>query len=281
MRTYLNCIPCFLKQALEASRIAGADERLQKKIMDEVSRLMPEFPLEASPPEMGVKIHRIIKKFTSDNDPYKKVKKDSQRVALDMYPYFKEEVRKAKDALFMALKIATIGNVIDFAINDEEKIKKELKNLSNHKFGIFEYKKFKNSVRIAKIILYIADNAGETVFDKVLIEEIAKGKRLYYGVRGAPIINDALKEDAEEAGIDKYATIISNGSDAPGTLLELCSEEFKNLFSNADMIISKGQGNFESLHGKGYPVFYLFKIKCSPVAGELNGRIGDLVLRGE
>ena len=281
MKTYLDCIPCALKQALDASRMAGAGESLQKRILDEVCKLIPRFPLSATPPQMGVEIHRLIRKLTSNSDPYRKIKKDSQRMALDMYPYLKEEVKKAKDTLATALKIAAIGNVIDFAINDSAKIQKELEDISNHNFAIFEYDKFKESLAAAQTILYLADNAGETVFDRVLIEKIPTDKELYYAVRGAPIINDALEEDAKEAGIDKYANIISNGSDAPGTFLKSCSKEFGDIFLKADMIISKGQGNFESLYGEGYPVFFLFKIKCLPVARELNSNVENLILKRE
>ncbi len=281
MKTYLDCIPCALKQALDASRMAGADERLQKKILDEVCRLIPRFPLNATPPQMGAEIHRLIRNLTSNSDPYKKIKKDSQRMALDMYPELGEEVKKAEDSLAAALKIAAIGNVIDFAINDSVKIQRELEDISSHEFAIFEYDKFKESLAAAHTVLYLADNAGETVFDRVLIEEISTGKELCYGVRGAPVINDALEEDAKEAGIDKSARIVSNGSDAPGTFLESCSKEFRDIFLNADVIISKGQGNFESLYGEGYPVFFLFKIKCLPVARELNGNVGDLILKQE
>jgi uncharacterized protein with ATP-grasp and redox domains len=278
MKTYLDCIPCALKQALDAGRIAGADERLQKKILDEVCRLIPRFPLNATPPQMGVEIHRLIRELTSNSDPYKKVKRYSQRIALGMYPRLKEEVKKAQDPLATALKIAAIGNVIDFAINDAVKIQKELEDISNHTFAIFEYDRFRESLANADTILYLGDNAGETVFDRVLIEEIVAGKELCYGIRGAPVINDALEEDAKEAGIDESARIVSNGSDAPGTFLESCSDEFRDIFLNADMIISKGQGNFESLYGEGYSVFFLFKIKCLPVARELNGSVGDLIL---
>jgi uncharacterized protein with ATP-grasp and redox domains len=279
VKTYLDCIPCALKQTLDAARMAGAGKNLQKRILDEVCKLIPRFPLSATPPQMGVEIHRLIRKLTSNSDPYGKIKKDSQRMALDMYPHLKEEVKKAKDPLALALKIAAIGNVIDFAINDSVKIQKELEDIPDHEFGIFEYDKFKESLEPAQTVLYLADNAGETVFDRVLIEEISVGRELYYVVRGAPVINDALEEDAKEAGIDKYANIMSNGSDAPGTFLESCSKEFRDIFLNADMIISKGQGNFESLYGEGYTVFFLFKVKCLPVARELNCNVGDLILK--
>ncbi len=279
MKTHLDCIPCFLRQTIEATRITGADEKLQKKIINEVCNVIPDFALDASPPQMAVKIHRIIKKLTSNKDPYKEIKRHSQKLALNMYPYLKQQVEKADDKLASAIKIATIGNVIDLAVNDLETIKKALQDISNHEFAVFEYEKFKKDLKNAKVILYLGDNAGETVFDRVLLEEIPKDKKIYYAVRGFPAINDALEEDAKEAGIDKYAQIISNGSDAPGTFLDSCSKEFKDIFFSVDMIISKGQGNFESLYGGSYPIFFLFKVKCSPVARELNCKVEDLILK--
>jgi uncharacterized protein with ATP-grasp and redox domains len=280
VKTHLDCIPCFLRQALEAARITGADEKMQKKIVDEVCKIIPNFSFDASPPEMGVKIHRIIKELTSNKDPYKDIKKHSQKLALSMYPFLKQQVEEANDSLAFALKVATIGNVIDLAVNDLGKIEKALEELSTHKFAVFEYDKFKKTLHEAKTILYLGDNAGETVFDKILIEELPKDRKIYYGVRGFPAINDALEEDAREAGIGKYAEIISNGSDAPGTFLDDCSKEFKDIFFNADLIISKGQGNFETLYGETkHPIFFLFKIKCPPVAKELNCRVEDLILK--
>ncbi|MCK4904692.1 DUF89 family protein [bacterium] len=279
MKTHLDCIPCFLKQTIESARITGADEKLQKKIIDEVCKIIPDFSFEASPPQMAVKIHKIIRELTSNKDPYKKIKQDSQKLALGMYPYLKEQVTKADDALSSAVKIAAIGNVIDLAVNDVATINRKLEDISNHEFAIFDYGQFTNALNNAKTILYLGDNAGETVFDRVLLEEMPKDKKTYYAVRGYPAINDALEEDAIEAGIDKYAEIISNGSDAPGTFLNSCSKEFSDIFLNADMIISKGQGNFESLYGSDYPVFFIFMIKCPPVAKELNAKIENLILK--
>lgn len=280
MKTHLDCIPCFLKQTLEAARITGASEKVQKKIIDEVCRIIPEFPFDASPPHMAVKIHKVVKEYTSNKDPYKEIKKHSQKLALSMYPFLKQQVEEADDSLAFAVKVATIGNVIDLAVNDLEKIEKALEELSGHDFAVFEYDKFKKILNDAKTILYLGDNAGETVFDRILIEKLPRDKKIYYAVRGFPAINDALEEDAREAGIDKYAEIVSNGSDAPGTFLHDCSKEFKSLFFNADMIISKGQGNFETLYGETeHPIFFLFKIKCPPVAKELNCKVEDLILK--
>ncbi|MFY9402150.1 MAG: ARMT1-like domain-containing protein, partial [Candidatus Omnitrophota bacterium] len=177
--------------------------------------------------------------------------------------------------------------IIDFGVKNRLNIKEELKRITAEKSRakrrnrIFHYPAFKKSLKNAKSILYLADNAGEVVFDRILIEEIKKkypGKIIFYAVKEKPIINDALLEDALFCGIDRVARIISNGTDAPGTILSLCSSDFKKIYKSADMVISKGQGNFESLSKAKKEIFFLFMVKCPVVAREVKGRIGDYVL---
>ena len=138
-------------------------------------------------------------------------------------------------------------------------------------------KKIKRVLDAAHEILYIGDNAGECVFDKILIEEMKKP--VTYAVRDAPIINDATYEDAVQAGIDSVATIISSGTDAPGAILETCSAEFKKLYHNSSFIISKGQGNYEALSIEMGPIFFLLKVKCQVIANDIGVNKGDIVLK--
>jgi uncharacterized protein with ATP-grasp and redox domains len=143
-------------------------------------------------------------------------------------------------------------------------------------FDECEYDLFKESLNKAKKILYIADNAGETVLDKLLIEQIKKPVK--YAVRSKPIINDATIEDANDAGIDEIAEIVSSGCDAPGTILDLCSDEFRKIYENADLIISKGQGNYETLSGQTRPIFFLLKVKCPVIARDIDIKTGSIIL---
>lgn len=147
--------------------------------------------------------------------------------------------------------------------------------------SIFNYRGFKSALKKAQNILYLADNAGEVLFDRVLIEEIKEingDKDIIYAVKEKPIINDALAEDAHAAEIQKYAKIISSGVDTPGTVLSLCSSEFLKVYRRAEMIISKGQGNFEALSDSKRPIFFLFMAKCSVVAQDIKCKVGDIVL---
>ncbi|NQT33269.1 MAG: DUF89 family protein, partial [Candidatus Omnitrophica bacterium] len=158
---------------------------------------------------------------------------------------------------------------------EEEVIKKESR-------AIFDYTRFKRVLRRAKNILYLADNAGEVVFDRILIEQIKsmdKDKQIIYAVKEKPVINDALKGDAEDCGIGKIARIVSSGSDAPGTVLSLCSKDFLSMYRRADMVISKGQGNFEALSETRRSVFFLFMAKCPVIAKDVGCKVGDVILR--
>jgi hypothetical protein len=283
MRTYLDCIPCFFKQALAAERLAGADEITQKKILNEIAEMIPDISLEDTPPEMGRKIYNLISKITKKEDPFREIKKKSNEFALGLYPELKNKVKNSKDSLLTAIRIAITGNVIDYGVSDSFDIGKELKEIETKKFAIFDYEYFKKMLRNSQDLLWLADNAGEVVFDKILIEEIKKINPLcniIYAVREKPIINDALEEDAYFARIDKLTKIISSGCDAPGTILSLCSKKFLDIFNEADMIISKGQGNFESLSNIDYKcIFFLFKAKCSVIANDIGVNVGDIVLK--
>ena len=289
MKTYLECIPCFFRQAIEASRLAGAGKKTQKRILDEVALQIPEFPLRSCPPEMARIIHGIIKRITEKDDPYSRVKKKSNKLALDVYPQLLGKVNRSKDRLLTAIELAIAGNIIDYGVKNSLNVKHELDKIlkqeneaiSRERKSLFDYCGFKNVLKDAKTVLYLADNAGEVVFDRILIEEIKKqyaDTNILFAVKEKPILNDALAEDARVAGISDYAQIISSGVDAPGTVLSLCSKEFLKIFRSADMVISKGQGNFESLSDVRRGVFLLFMAKCPVVAEDVKCRVGDIIL---
>ena len=289
MKTYLECIPCFFRQALDAARIAGASQEIQKRILDELGQILPGISLNASPPEMGGIIHELVKKMTKKNDPYKEIKEESNRLALGVYDHLKKKVQESKDPLFTAVELAIAGNIIDYGVKNSLNIHKELQSILNtenqiikkEKKYFFNFIDFKKTLNDSETILYLADNAGETVFDRILIEEIKAlydGKKIIYAVKGKPIINDALVEDARACGIDQIAEVISSGLDVPGTIIDLCSKGFKEIYIHADMVISKGQGNFEALSEGKRPIFFLFMAKCPVVVEELGCHLRDIIL---
>ena len=289
MKTYLDCIPCFFKQALEAARMAGANKRTQKRILNELARVLPKFPLTSPPPEMGKVIYGLVKKVTKKKDPYLGIKEKSNKLALSIYDRLKKKVSRSHDKLLMAVELAIAGNIIDYGVKNSLNVDTELKRILDEENkaikeeskAIFDYKNFKRTLSNAKSILYLADNAGEAVFDRILIEEIKstdKEKNIIYAVKEKPVINDALTEDALTCGIDKVAKVISSGSDAPGTIPSLCSKTFLSMYKKADMVISKGQGNFEALSTTKRQVFFLFMAKCPVIAKDVGCEVGDVIL---
>ena len=290
MKTYLDCIPCFYKQALDAARIAGADEIVQKKIIDELSKLIPNFSLETAPPEMGRKIYSLVGKISGVKDPFKGIKENSNKFALKLYPELKQEINNSEDRLLTAVKLSIIGNIIDYGAKNSLDVPKEIDYLFQGNFIInnennlttFKYKQFKEALNKVNSIIYLADNAGEVVFDRLLIEELVEElrKQVVYVVRGKPIINDALIEDAIFCRINKVAKITSSGSDAPGTILKYCTPEFIELYQDAELIISKGQGNYEALSEEDKSIFFLFRAKCPVIAEDVGCNVGDMVLVG-
>lgn len=287
MKTYLDCIPCFFKQALELSRLSGANIKTQRYILNDVAKAIPNFLLEASPPEMGRIIYNLIKKHIGENDPYLKIKEKSNQFALKLNDQIVNKLKQNHDRLLTAVEMAIAGNIIDYGVKNRLDVNMELEkilnsnNKSTHNRKFFQYDEFERALKKARTILYLADNAGETVFDRILMEEIKSTdpeKEIIYAVKEKPIINDALEKDALDCGIDRIARIMSSGSDAPGTILSLCSDDFLEVYKSADMVISKGQGNFESLSNTKRSIFFLLIAKCPVIAKDIKCQVGDIIL---
>jgi hypothetical protein len=280
MQTFLDCFPCFLRQALDATRFVTDDESIQEQVLRETLEMMHEMDMSTPPPEIGYHIHRRIRALTGNPDPYLEQKQISNRFVLDQLPVLRKRVENADDPLEMAARLAVAGNVIDFGVSSEMDLdyyREVIERAMNTPFDPQEIQHFKQAMANARDILYLADNAGEIVFDRLLIEQMPTD-RVTLVVKAAPILNDALFADAEAAGLTDRVTVIDNGSDAPGTLLHLCSESFRERFKQADMIVSKGQANYESLSRCAGPVFFLLKIKCPVIGRDAGHELGEFVL---
>ena len=277
MKTYLDCFPCFLRQALEAARMVEADEERQRMILDRTMALLRDAPLESTPPEIGDRVHRIVRELTDNSDPYAPAKAKSTREALRLYPRLRALVTEGGDWLERAVRIAIAGNVIDLAPAADFDIEETLESLLYQPFAINDIAAFRKVLLGARSVLYLGDNAGETVFDRVLIEML--DLPVIYAVKGGPILNDATLEDALAAGLDEVAEVVSTGSDAPGTLLNKCSAEFRALYERADLVIAKGQANYETLSEEGEQIFFLLKVKCPVIARDVGAPVGSIVLK--
>ena len=282
MNVYLDCFPCFLRQTLEAARMSTGNEAVQRQILDEVMKRLVRFPLDVTPPQVGRIIHRLIKEITGKEDPYQKVKRRYNEMALEMYPELCERVQASEDPVLTAVKLAIAGNIVDFgALSGNFDLEQVVEETLSSDLALDDYEPFRRALERAGHIVYLGDNTGEIVFDRILIEHLLKLRRvqIIFVVRGAPIINDATMEDAHFVGMDRVVQVISDGSDAPAMVLSECSPEVSEAYHAADMVIVKGQGSYESLSDERGPLFFLLKAKCPVVAGDLGVQVGGLILK--
>jgi uncharacterized protein with ATP-grasp and redox domains len=277
MKTYLDCYPCFLRQALEAARYSGADDDQQQAILRTVLDTLRSLNPASTPPEIGDAIHRLVRHETGVADPYVRAKTEATEQALELYPRLKALVAEASDPLGTALRLAIAGNIIDLAANSSYDLWATVQRVLEQPFAIDDSQAFRRALASSDTLLYLADNAGETVFDRVLIETL--GRPVFYAVKGGPILNDATMDDALAAGLDQAAELVSTGSDAPGTVLSTCSAEFRRRYEEAQMIIAKGQANYETLSGEGERLFFLLQTKCPVIAEDVGVPQGGIVLK--
>ncbi|MFH1488862.1 MAG: ARMT1-like domain-containing protein [Pseudomonadota bacterium] len=276
MKTFLDCIPCFFGQALFTARALNQDDEVIKKILDRLGSALKDIPMDCPPPETGRTVYQIVREVTGIEDPYHHLKAESIEKALKLYPSLKTMVQESEDTIDTAVRLAIAGNVIDFGVNRSFKIEEEIHRVLRERPAPFHIDLFRRKLERAENILYLGDNAGETVFDRILIETM--GLPVTYAVRERPIINDAILEDALKSGLGDVATLVSSGCDTPGTILNRCSKVFLERLEKAELIISKGQGNFEGLFGTKLPAFFLLKVKCRTVAEHIGLKEGSLVL---
>lgn len=279
MKSCIDCFPCFVRQVLEAARMATDDADEQEAVLKELFLYLSCLDCNQTPPKVSAEIHNIVKRKSGVADPYYDIKRASTRFALGLVPRLEDIINSASDPFEAALRFAIAGNIIDFGAKSgvtEKDVELAVDRSVTAPICGSDIVDIKRLVNDAGRILYLGDNAGETVMDALFIGRIGPEK-VTYVVKGAPIINDALYEDAEEAGISAMVEVIDNGADAPGTVLEMCSPEFLRRFESADLIISKGQGNYESLTDVRRPILFLLKPKCEPVARFAGCDIGCLL----
>jgi damage-control phosphatase, subfamily I len=219
-----------------------------------------------STPEFARDLHWILKGYTNNPDPYKAEKRKSNIQALKMLPEMEDITKQSSDPFITALRLAIAGNVIDFAANQTFNLKDTISKSLKSGFAIDHSEQLRRAVNNTNSILYLGDNAGEIVFDKLFIKTM-NHKRIIYAVRGMPVINDATMEDADYIGMKEVAKVISNGYDAPSTIIDKSSGEFRSYFYSSSLIIAKGQGNLEGLlHLNDKRIFFLLMVKCDVMA---------------
>ena len=269
MKTSIDCLPCFLKQTVIALRQWGGDEKTHQKVFRDVLGIMQDADMSKPPAYTTTFIHRKIRDGI-DRDPFEKIKKEFNALALALYPSLRNRVKASPDPLWTASRLAIAGNIIDFGIFTSIDIEKSIAQALRNEIAVDAFASFREDLMATEEVLYLLDNAGEIVFDRLLIEELKEaGKRVTAVVKGSAVLNDVTWEDAVQAGLSGVCEVIDNGSDAIGTILPWTSPDFRKHFENAALIISKGQGNFETLFGTEKKTYFLFQSKCDVVSQEL------------
>lgn len=279
MKLVAQCLPCGLMQIIEAGRILDLPEPQVSRMLDRALVVLQERDESLPPPLLGRALHRVIRDELGVCDPYREQKRRATLQALELLPSVERYVRAATSPFRAAVRVSTAGNVLDLGIPGLSAMgPREVIEQAEHAWidpnGVAE---LEEAVSKARSILFLADNAGELVLDRPLLSLMTHA-RVTVGVRGEPTINDATLEDALESGIASPIRLIDNGADIPGTWLPACKPSFVNEFKNADVVIAKGQGNYETLTEFDREVFMLLRVKCTAVARNLNQAVGNSAL---
>jgi uncharacterized protein with ATP-grasp and redox domains len=282
MKLNLDCIPCFQRQALQAVRFISDDEKLHERVLREVTKKLLESNWDLTPPELAHQVHSIVRRITNEDDPYKEVKRESNDLVLKIYPELEEKVNQSRDPLRTAVRLAIAGNIIDFAVLQEFNLEETIREVLKKRFVIDDYEKLKEKLKDAETLLFFVDNAGEIGLDKLLVEtflEQKKFEKIDFVVKGEPIINDATLEDAVYMGLERLPNseflTISNGE--VGTGPARSSQTVKKWITEHDLVISKGQGNYEGL-SEHNGLFFMLMVKCPIIASDLGVEVGDIIL---
>lgn len=260
--------------------MAGASQEQQHQVVSQVLDRLRKIPPGATPPEIGLEIHHLVRDITGNPDPYLKVKKEATQRALGMLPKLRAIRDESTNKLETAIRLSIAGNIIDFGLNKSYELWEEVERVLDQEMAINDIDLLREKLIQAESILFLADNAGETVFDLLLLETFSKP--CSYVTKGGPVLNDATREDALAAGIDKVAEVVVNGLQAPGTILPLSSPEFQDRFKEAELILAKGMGNYETLSEVNAPIFFLLQVKCPVIARDIGAKVGStIVIKGK
>ena len=279
MKTQFEGIPCIVNSYLRLVETGVIPESRQEAILRQLLQYLSQVDYNQSPPMMGRVLQRMIRESLQDPDPYHQIKEKYNRMMLELYPSFQEIVTNSKDPFDSAMRLAVAGNVIDFGAKYQFDVMDTIRSVMDKKLAIDDSRSLRDDLEHAQTLLYIGDNCGEIVLDKLFLETVEVPQK-YFVVRESPVLNDITLDDAKMTGIDKVAKVITTGDDSPGAVWETASKEFKDHFINADIVISKGQGNLEGLIDVPHDhVYFLLVTKCDLIGERIGTRNGDFVIK--
>ena len=283
MKIHTECLACIEGQAKRVCDILHLNNLQRQDIVKLAKQHIDSFDLQLTPPHNATPLYEAIAHYLSVDDLYEEIKAQSSLMAKNFIPLCEEIITSSHDPLFSATKIAVAGNVIDLASVMMYDLKEELEKNHETPFAIDDFVALRQLLPDVKTLVYLADNVGEEIFDKLYIQTLKKlfpSLDVYYFVRGKPIINDLTYQDALNSGMDEVSTIIDSGVPTPGLAMEFMNQNARDIFKSAQCIISKGMGNYECLgEVSGLPIFFLFKVKCNVVAQAVGAQLGNIICK--
>jgi len=293
MKGDLLCIPCTLRAAYDIAAKATKNEDLRRRVIAETLKWLSEGDVlsNMTPAMLHTYVFRLVQKITGNSDPFAYLKRESNKLAMKLAPVLRDEIRKRnfRDSFKIAALGAVCGNAIDFEVEGYQvsfgDLERSLLECLKSDLAINDIPNLIDALSKSKLVLYLPDNAGEIVFDKIFIQVIVDNfpVKVLAAVKSGPILNDVTMNDALEVGLNEVADIITTGSDSIGLNLNECSEDFLKRLRDADIIIAKGQGYYESVteieHIIQKPIVYMLKAKCSVVAKSLNVTQGSNIIK--
>ncbi|MFH0990202.1 MAG: ARMT1-like domain-containing protein [bacterium] len=280
MKSELECLLCLFKQGLNTARLATPHEEAHREILNRIAAGIESIDMTQSPAMVSRHVYSLVSDVTGVADPYREAKKQSNQEAIGILPDIERMIAESQDPLKTAIHVAVAGNVIDLGIGHEYNLAEDVRRLASTSFAIDHLEEFRQELRPGRKLLYLGDNAGEIVFDRVLVEQLlANNVEVTFCVKSGPIINDATMKDAQQAGITSLVPTITTGSADIGINLSNSSEEFLDALNQAEVILAKGHGNFETCIDFPHNFYFLLKAKCDVVSRALGVRTGDIVFR--
>ena len=279
MKIQLECVPCTLNSYLRLAETGVIPESQKEEILRQMLHVFATFDYNQSPPVLGCKMHTLIRESINNPDPYHMIKEEYNQMMMDLYAKFERLVKRSEDPFDAAMRLAIAGNVIDFGSQHQLDIMETISRVMDANFAIDHSPQLRVDLEHADSLLYIGDNCGEIVLDKLFLSLLDVPIK-YFAVRESPIINDVTFEDAILTGIDKVAKVITTGDNSPGAVWESTSEQFQTVFKNADVIISKGQGNLEGLMDVTHDsLYFLLVTKCDLIAKRVGTKKEEFIVK--
>ena len=272
----LDCVQCVTRQLVDAVKVLHSDWPDQKALIQEALQFVGSIPLDRVPVAVVHDTFEFLRQRSGVEDPYRATKSQFNNFVLQHYDSLEAAIANSEDPLHAALLLSIAGNVIDLAVVSsvrDDAIHQAVRTALEKTLPRRTLEAFRDDIARAERILYLADNSGEIVFDKLLIRRLPREK-ITYVVRGKPILNDCTMDDARHVGMTQLVDVIDNGAGAPGTVIDLCSQQFLDAYDGADCIIAKGMGNLETLFESPKNIYFLLQAKCGVLSRFLDVPVG-------